>query len=138
MSSLSHSHFTLTSICSLAPSFPSFLRLARTCSHHLPPSALARRVVHHNVHLVQPTQIPINLKLYLNTQPASRRNRFCVSVCVCVGFSALPSPFLHNPATQHHLTGCENRVLTNREMAASCTDRAGRGGKHTVLAFYWI
>lgn len=35
MSSPFHSHFTFTSICSLAPSFQGFLHLTRTCLHVL-------------------------------------------------------------------------------------------------------
>ena len=45
-------------------------------------------------------------------------------------------PFLHTPAEQHHLTGRENTVLTNREMAASCTDRAGQGGDTLCLQLF--
>ncbi len=46
--------------------------------------------------------------------------------------------FLHTAATQHHLTGRGNTVLTNREMAASCMDRAGQGRDALCVQFFLL
>lgn len=142
MSSLFHSHFTLftsslTSICSLTPSFLSFLRLARTCSRCLPlhlrdvwciTMYRASRSAH--------TDPYKSVAAYSHPEFSWNRMFGCSLV---IRHPLHTRPFLHAPATQHHLTGRENTVLTNMEMAASCMDRARQGGRHIVhAAFYWV
>lgn len=50
----------------------------------------------------------------------------------CIPLHPSILPFLHTPATEHHLTSRENTVLTNREMAASCMDK---GETHCACSF---
>lgn len=45
-------------------------------------------------------------------------------------------PFLRTSATQHHLTLRKYTVLTNREKAFSCMDKAGQGETHCVLQLF--
>lgn len=141
MSSLFHSHFTLftfslTSICSLAPSFPwAFCRLARTCSHSLLPSALYTTcgALQYTMHLVRHTRIPINLPAVI----PSSAERGCSA-----GSHTSPVPF-HTPATQHHLTSdrrgehCVNKHGNGCQLHGQGSD--WRGGGHIVhAAFYWV
>lgn len=87
------------------------------------------------MHLVQHKMIPINL--CLPTVILSSAGIGCSGLARL--FRRIPLyllVFLHTTATQHHLTGREDSGLTNREMAASCMDKAGRNeGVHCACRF---
>lgn len=122
MSSLFHSHFTFTSICALTPSFPGFLRLARTCSHSLH-ACTTRGALQYTMHLVQDSQIPINPELPTSLrrgQPKKRMFEACSPVCLTLFPStAVASPNSHTASSDRQGEHCVNRGRT-----VSCGDRA--------------